>query len=300
MLTCLVTHNDLDGLGCDTAVRQVYDNVSSWRVNYDKAHDAIMEAIAKGPDVLIIADVWTADRNSATKALVDFPGRLMIFDHHKSTEAAQKHISLKRNECGYFYAPDVLIPPPYYDGSLVVHGEGTSSTGYANWFLRANMPAAPDVNQYDTTGDVDCFGGQINQLFYEMDVEEVRAILLRESRQFTDAEEEILDGVYEAIDAHYEAQKHTLRTYEIGDYKVAVMECTEGKSVIYNRLLFSHDYVTIIDRKKHSASFRGQYEGCDELAAKFGGGGHPMAAGAQTEATYEEIVEAYKEVLNEV
>jgi oligoribonuclease NrnB/cAMP/cGMP phosphodiesterase (DHH superfamily) len=115
--------------------------------------------------------------------------------------------------------------------------------------------------------------------------------------ELTPQERAVLQDVYDEAKNYFRSIEDTIQRFSFQKYKIAFIECSEHKSFVANEMLKDNDYITLIDKNKNVVSLRGVYEGCDVLAKKFNGGGHPKAAGIDFIPSIEELKLKWKEVL---
>ena len=283
----LITHDDLDGLGCEVVARAAFPDIRCWRVGYKDIYSALQEAISEEPETLIIADVWPDDPTSY-QILVNFPGELYIYDHHTSSFDAQSKVLASRLELG-------LVT----DGIWVTSDRGVCASSLMAKRLNISLPSIEYIEEYDNSGTTDGIAGALNLLFYEISRTEMRDILRRDPLEFTKEEKAKLNEVLEKCEDSYQKALKTMSVETIHGHKVAVCESTKDKAYIYNRLLEQNDYAILLDKKRDHVGIRGIYEGCNVVAEKMGGGGHPQAAGATGVMPVESIFNRFKEVLAE-
>lgn len=297
-----ITHTDLDGIGCEVIGKQHYGKeLRVKKVNYDRIDQVVRNTLRDltRSDTLIISDIFV-ENDEMVEELRTFPGILLVFDHHKTAIPRIKKLMNERGDA-MVYTNTVKKHELYYQAghrSVAVVREGVSATRLMAWYFRQDLPSVKLVDEYDTTGTVEGDAGKLNYLHYSIEPRKMKAILLRDPFYFNSEENEIVWDIIAESEKYLKRQIKTLKSKVVRGHKVAVLEAVDRKAFIYSKLLKEHDYATIIDRERDLIGFRGKLPGCELIAQKFGGGGHPTAAGANGKVTVDEIFKAWEEVLS--
>nr|WP_243167350.1 MULTISPECIES: DHHA1 domain-containing protein [Bacillus] len=148
------------------------------------------------------------------------------------------------------------------------------------------------VRRYDTwewsTKYNDTHAKKLNDLLYIIGRENfIKRFSTNPSIYFSDHELHILDIEKFKIKEYISKKEKQLRTLQVLDYSAGVVFADTYQSELGNELAQKNpnlDFIIIIDPGSLKVSYRGVKEKIDlgkDIAAKFGGGGHPRAAGSQ-------------------
>ena len=82
----LVTHNDLDGAGCEIVARWFYSELTSERIyhcDYDVVDSLVERLLSTTTDKIIIADI-SVKKEPAIEIEKNYKDRVELFDHHQT------------------------------------------------------------------------------------------------------------------------------------------------------------------------------------------------------------------------
>ncbi|GER67688.1 oligoribonuclease NrnB [Weizmannia acidilactici] len=286
----LLTHNDLDGLGCGVLARLAFGKNIEIQYNSVSGINPQVEAFLKKEkkeEMLWITDLSVNEQNAELiDAYVLQGGKAKLIDHHKSA----LHLN------AYAWA-SVQVEE---DGKLA------SATSLFYRYLKAKGKLRPDdavdqfvelVRQMDTwewEKNQNVQAKKLNDLFYMYTVEEFEEILLHKlthsgSFSFDDLEEKILDLEEKKIARYINGKKREVYQAVIDGYYAGVVHAESHHSELGNELAkeYPHlDYIAIIMVGKKRISFRTIHDHVDvsEIAKKYDGGGHRKASGAMLTA----------------
>lgn len=286
----LLTHNDLDGVGCGILAKiafgeQVnvrYNSIASLdhQIGYyiEKTYKPEME------DTLFITDL-SPDEEMTIKLneIVSQGAKVRLIDHHKS--------AIGLNDFSW-----ARVRVEYEDGRL------TSATSLYYDYLKQHQYITPGsaidefvelVRQYDTwEWDVNdnIQAKRLNDLFFLISIEEFEEKMigrLQEQEHFTfdEFEQKLLEMEEEKIERYIRRKKREFIQTFIGDHCVGIVHAESYHSELGNALGKDNphiDYITILNMGGKKVSYRTIHNHIDvsEIAGQFGGGGHAKASGS--------------------
>lgn len=295
----LLSHNDLDGVGCGILAKLAFGEEVKVRYNSVQGLDREVEWFFEHDDPntsLFITDLSVNEKNE--KRLQTFfleGGNIQLIDHHKT--------SLTYNE--------------YEWGQVVVEdeeGKLTSATSLLYEYLVTHNMLEPSeiiaefvelVRQYDTwewEKNNNQKAQRLNALFFLVSIDEFEEAMIRrlstdDHFHFDDFETKILDMEESKIERYIRRKRRELVQTKINDYYAGVVYAESYHSELGNELgkEYPHlDYITILNIGGKKMGFRTIHDHVDvsEVAAHFGGGGHAKASGCSlTEEGYKLFVE---------
>lgn len=295
----LLTHNDLDGVGCGILAKLAlkdkvdvsYNSISG--LNYQVA--AFLEKGDLGTE-LFITDLSVSEENE--KEISEFVasgGKVKLIDHHKSAE------HLNRNGWAL-----VTVTQP--------DGRQASATSLFYEFLLQNGLLSPVpilsefvelVRQYDTwewDANDNFTAKQLNDLFFMFSIEEfedkiISKLTTDEAFSFDEIEQKLLDVEEDRVERYIRRKKREVYQMNIGNYLAGIVHAESYHSELGNEISkeFSHlDYIAMVMVGGKRISLRTTHDDVDvsEIAAKYDGGGHQKASGCNlTPKAFHEFVE---------
>ncbi|WP_029267152.1 DHH family phosphoesterase [Virgibacillus alimentarius] len=294
----LLSHNDLDGVGCGILAKLAFGNQVKVRYNSVSGLDREVEWFFEHEDketFLFITDLSVNEENTKRmEAFSQTGGNVQLIDHHKT--------SLSFND--------------YEWGSVVVEDESgnlTSATSLFYDYLVKHKHLDPSdakddfvelVRQYDTwewEKNDNQQARRLNTLFFLISIDEFEEKMinrLREDEPFSfDAfEEKLLDMEDRKIERYIRRKRRQLVQKLIGDHYAGVVYAESYHSELGNELgkECPHlDYIAILNIGGKRVGFRTIHDHVDvsEVASYFGGGGHAKAAGcSMTDEAYKRFV----------
>jgi hypothetical protein len=292
-------------------VKEIYPDVKSSRVGYPRVNSELRKILKKKPDILIIADLWPSDEKGLYIELADFPGRLLVFDHHDTTQSEQLRLFDMRRANGFKVEQHTGLTP-FDKGKLKVakfhldntsdghvYGNGNCSAKLASWFLKVDwMPMIDEVNIFDMTGTTQGLPGALNYLFYALPRGDMRLLLKRKKPRMNAYEQDALYAELAKCENDFNMFAPTMRNFHAKGKHIITIEADKSKSFIFDKVLEECDFIVLLDRSKNAISIRGKYDGVNRVAEQLGGGGHDKAAGAPWDnVTMEHIINIFSEVL---
>ena len=294
----LLSHNDLDGVGCGILAKLAFGKQVKVRYNSIASLNREVEWFLENDDkntFLFITDLSVNDENE--RKLNDFyqsDGRVQLLDHHKT--------ALHFNE--------------YEWGHVVVEdeeGKLTSATSLFYEHLVSNQLLKPSeaiaefvelVRQYDTwewEKNENAHAQRLNALFYLITIEEFEEKMLSrlmtdDHFRFDEFENKILDMEENKIERYIRRKRRELIQTQVGNYLAGIVYAESYHSELGNELgkEYPHlDYIAILNIGGKRLGFRTVHDHVDvsEVAGTFGGGGHAKASGSSlTKEAYAQFV----------
>lgn len=294
----LLSHNDLDGVGCGILARLAFGKQVNIRYNsisgLNREVKWFLENESKDT-FLMITDLSVNEENE--KRLENFykaGGQVQLIDHHKTAlsfndyEWAAVHV---QGEAGELHSATSL----YYD-YLVKHSYLEASNAISE-FVEL-------VRQYDTwewEKNDNQKAKRLNALFFVVSIDEFEESMLeRLSKEayfdFDDFEKKLLDMEDDKIVRYIRRKRRELVQIKAGGHYAGVVFAESYHSELGNQLgkEYPHlDYIAILNIGGRRMGFRTIHDHVDvsEVAGSFGGGGHEKAAGCSlTEEAYKQFV----------
>lgn len=299
MMYKLLSHNDLDGVGCGILAKLAFGADVKVRYNSISSLNKEIEFFLENdsPDTfLFITDLSPDEENEKrlNKHYQDYKN-IQLIDHHKT--------ALQLNN--------------YEWGSVLVENEEgklESATSLFYQFLVANELLQPTeaisefvelVRQYDTwewEKNENRQAHNLNSLFFLVSVDEFEETMLErlsssESFDFDEFEKKLLNMEEDKIERYIRRKKREIVQTKIGGYYVGVVYAESYISELGNELSKEHphlDYIAILNMGSKKISLRTTHDHVDvsEIAATYGGGGHQKAAGCNlTDKAYKIFVQ---------
>lgn len=281
----LITHNDLDGIGCEIVFKLLYGNeVDVFSLGYNEVNNIVeqsLEELRLGTyEKLFITDLSI---NEELARIIDKEGlKVQLLDHHPSAihlnkySFAQVIINLSnglKNSGTYLSfcnLMDDLINKELYNESL-------------EDFIEL-------VRQYDTWEWKEIFKNEeakrLNDLFYILGREKFVDSMIHRIKNneilFSETDELILEIKQKEIDNYINIKEKELIIKDFKLYKIGIVMADSHTSELGNILCERHeelDFIAII--KQGAVSLRTIKDDINltDIAKQFGGGGHPKASG---------------------
>jgi oligoribonuclease NrnB/cAMP/cGMP phosphodiesterase (DHH superfamily) len=268
----LVTHTDLDGLGCAVVYGKCFPNAEVHFVDYDDVNEVVMQLLVDVQDVSPKPHIMITDMsvNEYVAELLDSYGRVDLVDHHGTAKWMMDKYSwayVNTDNCATQLLHSILSHTHHLDDlehfvSVVDNydtwGHGTQPTEEAHKLARL----ARILN---------------HERFY-------KRFLLITDMHLSDVEEAILQIDQEKETQYIDESIHMVemlvdpRGYRYGLLAVDRYTSTTGNAILqhYPEL----EYVLMLDFRRDKASLRGRGNiDLGEMCKLVGGGGHRRAAG---------------------
>ncbi|MEY9972505.1 oligoribonuclease NrnB/cAMP/cGMP phosphodiesterase (DHH superfamily) [Lysinibacillus sp. RC46] len=294
----LLSHNDLDGVGCGILAKLAFQDQVKVKYNSISTLDREIEFFLDNNEqdtFLFITDLSPNEENE--RRLNDYyiaTGNVQLLDHHKTAFHLNDYEwgkVLIEDEKGYLTSATSL----FYQ-YLVTHGyleQKNSITEFVEL-----------VRQYDTwewEKNDNQQARRLNALFFLVSIEEFEEKMLERLKtskhfDFDEFEKKILKMEEEKIERYIRRKKRELVQTSIGEYFTGVVYAESYHSELGNELGKENvhlDFIAILNMGGKRISFRTIHDHIDvsAIAAEFGGGGHQKAAGCSlTDEAYEQYV----------
>lgn len=294
----LLSHNDLDGVGCGILAKLAFGKDVHVRYNSIAGLNREVENFFEQEDqeiFLFITDLSVNEENE--KRIEEFHragGKVQLIDHHKTSLAYNNY------DWGHVVVEDTA-------------GKLTSATSLLYEYLIAqgllHQSEAVDefvelVRQYDTwewEKNNNQHAQRLNALFYLISIEEFEEKMLERLKTddhfyFDEFEKRILDMEEEKIERYIRRKRRELVQAQIKGHFAGVVYAESYHSELGNELgkEYPHlDYIAILNIGGKRIGFRTIHDHVDvsEVAGQFGGGGHAKASGcSMTEKAYKLFV----------
>ncbi|WP_138417219.1 DHH family phosphoesterase [Aquibacillus sediminis] len=294
----LLSHNDLDGVGCGILAKIAFDNQVQVRYNSIGSLNREVEYFLENDQndtFLLITDLSVNEENE--KKLQTFyqgGGKVQLLDHHKT--------ALHFNE--------------YEWGSVKVEDEQnrlTSATSLLYQYLLSNNHITPSkaidefvelVRQYDTwewERNNNLQAKRLNTLFFLISIDEfvdkmINKLSSDEHFEFDTFEKQILEMEEQKIERYINRKKRQVTQVELNNKYAGVVYAESYHSELGNELgkEYPHlDYIVILNISGKRMGFRTIHDDVDvsEIAGYYGGGGHEKASGAtMTDEAFKQFV----------
>ncbi|RUL48174.1 DHH family phosphoesterase [Lysinibacillus antri] len=294
----LLSHNDLDGVGCGILAKLAFNQEVKVRYNSVSSLNREIEFFLENdsPDTfLFITDLSPNEENvKRLNAHFGENGKVQLIDHHKT--------ALHLND--------------YEWGSVVVEredGKLTSATSLFYEFLVLNnlLEARDSINefvelvrQYDTwewEKNENHKAHALNSLFYLVSIDDFEETMMERLRNsddfdFDEFEKRLLNMEEDKIDRYIRRKKREIVQAKVGEYYAGIVYAESYHSELGNELgkEYAHlDYIVILNMGGKRISYRTIHDHVDvsAVAGHFGGGGHQKASGsALTDVAYKQFV----------
>lgn len=281
----LITHNDLDGIGCEVVFKLLYGNeVDVLSLGYDKVNNIVeqsLEELRLGTyEKLFITDLSISEELAK---IIDKEGlKVQLLDHHPS--------AIHLNE--YPFAQVIIN----LSNGLKNSGTYLSFVNLMDDLINKELhnESLEDfvelVRQYDTWEWKEIFKNEeakrLNDLLYILGREKFVDNMIHRIKNneilFSETDELILEIKQKEIDNYINIKEKGLIIKDFKLYKIGIIIADSYTSELGNILCERHeelDFIAII--KQGAVSLRTVKDDINltDVAKQFGGGGHPKASG---------------------
>jgi len=263
MKNILVTHTDLDGIGCEILFRKYFQNkdLQVYNCDYNNVNETILNILENEEDFyLYITDLSV---NELVAEKLDRLGNVLLLDHH----------------------PTALWLTDKYHWAIV----DTSICGtklfynYLNTESRLSMynNFVTYVDDYDRWVHNYGISKKLNRLLYLIGKEKFVERFLKDEDSYLTPTEQTLLKVEEARMERY-LEKSKKKIYWSGKSIIIFAEQYHSELGHYLLNKFGANIVFIVNPRDMKVSLRSRKDvDCSVIARSYGGGGHPQASGFQ-------------------
>jgi uncharacterized protein len=295
----LLTHNDLDGVGCGILATLAFGEDVEIRYN---SISSLNEEVKKflADETQHHKELWVTDlavneeNEAAISAFIKAGGKARLVDHHKTSEHLNAHewawIATKQDDGAQTSATSML-----YD-VLVQEGHMEKSKSVSE-FVEL-------VRQYDTwewEKRQNEAAKQLNALLFLQSIDEFAAVMIErlqhsDSFVFNDLEAKLLQVQDAQTERYIRKKRKQVVPIKVDTYLAGVVHAESYLSELGNDLgkTFPHlDFIVMIMMGTKRLSLRTIHDDVDvsAIAGNYGGGGHQKASGATlTEDAFELFV----------
>lgn len=286
----LLTHTDLDGIGCDIIVKLAYgvSNVETHYCDYTNINEKALEGLRRHDnyDLIIISDISVS--LEVAEQLNFIKDKVIILDHHDTALPLNKFdfgaVSLTLNNhetCGtelvFNYLMELLEQHQLYrwDRLESLYNFVESVRRYDTWEWKTKY-------LYDPTPV------KLDNLLKILDIEDFVSSMFEkfEQRQdfITKTDELLLDVEEKRKNRFFEKKHQTLKTKHFWGYNVGIIFTDDYVSELANYVFEKEPtidiMILIVDGK---VSYRTSKKGIDvsKIAQLYGGGGRTQTSGSE-------------------
>lgn len=284
----LFTHVDLDGIGCAILAQLTFGkNVDITYCDYDEVDTLVREYISKmdkGHDTCFITDISIKD-DLASEIDREYENNFKLFDHHKTALKLNKYdwctVETENNDTGLMTSGTELFSKYLIDHKYLdvdVSDFVRIVTDYDTW-------------RWSTLGKDGLVSKDVNNLLYLYGRERFETWCIRciESGRFPHFDQEsslMLSFNRNEIEKYIKEKDKTIIVKCNGEYMYGVVFADKYISELGNELCKLNrelDYIAIVNMSTRSVSHRTIKDDVEMgmIAKKYGGGGHPKAAGSK-------------------
>lgn len=294
----LLSHNDLDGVGCGILAKLAFDKQVRVRYNSISGLNHEVEWFLENGDqqtFLFITDLSVNEENE--KRLDEFHkagGKVQLLDHHKTA------LHFNDYEWGHILVEDE-------------EGKLTSATSlFYEYLVKHELMKPSDavaefvelVRQYDTwewEKNDNQEAHRLNALFFLVSIDEFEEKMVERLKNsdhffFDEFEKKILDMEEDKIERYIRRKRRELVQAPVGEYIAGIVYAESYHSELGNELgkEYPHlDYIAILNIGGKRMGFRTIHDHVDvsQVAGQYGGGGHVKASGCSlNEEAYRQFV----------
>ncbi|MED4112397.1 DHH family phosphoesterase [Priestia megaterium] len=294
----LLSHTDLDGVGCGVLAKLAFGDRIKIRYNSIASLNREVEWFLENEERnthLFITDLSVNEENE--KRLEEFyqtGGKVQLLDHHKTAlhfnEYEWGHVVVEDNE-GSLASGTSL----FYE--YLIENELIQTSNAVDEFVEL-------VRQYDTwewEKNNNQEAHRLNALFFLISIDEFEEKMVNRLQNsdhffFDEFEQKILDMEEDKVERYIRRKRRELVQTFIDDYLAGIVYAESYHSELGNELgkEYPHlDYIAMLNMGGKRISLRTIHDHVDvsEVAGHYGGGGHAKAAGCSlTNEAYNQFV----------
>ncbi|MDO6847829.1 oligoribonuclease [Priestia megaterium] len=294
----LLSHTDLDGVGCGVLAKLAFGDRIKIRYNSIASLNREVEWFLENEERnthLFITDLSVNEENE--KRLEEFyqtGGKVQLLDHHKTAlhfnEYEWGHVVVEDNEGNLASGTSLFY-------KYLIENELIQTSNAVDEFVEL-------VRQYDTwewEKNNNQEAHRLNALFFLISIDEFEDKMVNRLQNsdhffFDEFEQKILDMEEDKVERYIRRKRRELVQTSIGDYLAGIVYAESYHSELGNELgkEYSHlDYIAMLNMGGKRISLRTIHDHVDvsEVAGHYGGGGHAKAAGCSlTNEAYNQFV----------
>ena len=297
----LFTHTDLDGVGCAILANLAFgtNNVDVTFCNYDDVNDLVSDFVPiklLPDDMCHITDISVSDE--LAKEISDNTTQFYLLDHHPTALGLNKYdwcnVTIEDKETHIKTSGTEMYYKWLKESGYLIEDE----------FIKkfAELVRNYDTWRWSTLGDDGLICKQVNDLYYLYGKEKfmrwaISEIFDKVFPRLYAADELVLSMKQIEIDEYVEKKDKQMHVTDMCGRICGFVFAERFFSELGNRLCQMHpeiDFVAMIDMDG-TVSYRTVKDDIDlgnDVAKRFGGGGHPKAAGSQfSDGTKMDIIE---------
>lgn len=286
----IFTHTDLDGVGCAVLAKYYNPDIEVEFCNYDDVNQKVNDFLDNNTPFgdLYITDISVSDDIAQRIDNTDF----ILLDHHPTALALNKYkcCTVKVEDektglktCGTEMFYQWLVEYGYLNKSKVLDKFVEIIRDYDTW-------------RWVELGEDGVISKKVNDLLYIYGRENfinwcLSSFIQRKFPNLGTIENMLLELRQEEIDKYVEKKNREMFTQALCGKVSGIVFANKFTSELGNRLCKMHpeiDFVTMIDIEDCTVFYRTIKDDINlgrDVAALFGGGGHPKAAGSQFDKT---------------
>ena len=287
----IFTHTDLDGVGCAILAKYYNPAIEVEFCDYDNVDEKLSDFLDNN---IALGDLYITDISVSEKVAqrIDYDTDFILLDHHPTA------LGLNKFKCCTVRVKDENTGLKTCGTELFYHWLG--KYGYINKSKVLDR-FVEIIRDYDTwrwaeLGEDGLISKKINDLLYIYGRENfinwcLSSFIQRKFPNLGNTENMLLELRQEEIDKYVEKKNREMFTQALCGKVSGIVFASKFASELGNRLCKMHpeiDFVTMIDIEDCTVSYRTIKDDIDlgrDVAALFGGGGHPKAAGSQFDKT---------------
>lgn len=287
----IFTHTDLDGVGCAVLAKYYNPEIEVEFCDYDKVNQKVNDFLDNN---IALGDLYITDISVSEEIAerLEYDTDFILLDHHPTALGLNKfkcctvrvedeNTGIKTCGTEMFY--QWLVEYGYLNKSKVLDEFVEIIRDYDTW-------------RWVELGEDGVISKKVNDLLYIYGRENfinwcLSSFIQRKFPNLGTIENMLLELRQEEIDKYIEKKNREMFTQALCGKVSGIVFANKFTSELGNRLCKMHpeiDFVTMIDIEDCTVSYRTIKDDIDlgqDVAALFGGGGHPKAAGSQFDKT---------------
>lgn len=275
----LITHTDLDGVGCEIIFREAFgdENVKVTTADYGDVDEKVLDELKEldSDDMLFITDLNI--KKETAEIVNDYAKtfKIMLIDHHKTSTHLVDYpwciVNINNTACGTKMFKEFLEDGGY---DLSFYNDFARIVDDYDRWIHLYPHSKKHNDLYYLIGREDYVDRMLSQPNIDLNTIEMSLLDVEQNRKERYMKS-LLDKVNSVLIEYYEDDKFK---YINLPYVFAEQYTSElGNYILQN---IEIPVIAIINMKNNKVSFRSQkYFDCSIIAKYYGGGGHPQASG---------------------